>query len=149
MKLPLSMHPTRLASSKSSARYFFYARAIDSTLLTAIGELATAEQSQATTTTMEKLSQLLNYCAAHPDATIRFTASDMILAVESDVSYLSVVKGRSRAAGYFFLTNKPASPSGPYKPNGAVHVLRHIMREVFSSAAEAELGALFHNGKEA
>jgi hypothetical protein len=72
---------------------------------TAIGELAT-EQSQATQSTMEKLSQLLNYCAAHPDATVRFTASDMILAVESDASYLSVVEGRSRAAGYFLLTNK-------------------------------------------
>jgi hypothetical protein len=36
-----------------------------------------------------------------------------------------------------------------YKPNGAVHVLCHIMREVLSSAAEAELGALFHNGKKA
>ena len=126
----------------------FYARAIDSTMLTAIGELAT-EQFQATKTTMEKLSQLLNYCAAHPDTTVRFTASAMILAVESDASYLSVVNGRSRAAGYFFLTNKRASHNNQYKLNGAVHVLCHIMQEVLSSAAEAELGALFHNGKEA
>ena len=128
----------------------FYARAIDSTMLTAIGELATEQSQQATKTTMEKLSQLLNYCAAHPDATVRFTASDMIRAVESDALYLSVVKGRSRAAGYFFLTNKLASPNDHYKPNGVVHILCHIMREVLSSAAEAELlGALFHNGKEA
>ena len=129
----------------------FYARAIDSTMLTAIGELA-IEQSQATKSTMDKLSQLLlNYCAAHhPDATIRFTASDMILAVESDASYLSVMKGRSRAAGYFFLTNKRSSPTSSYKPNnGAVHIICHIMREVLSGAAEAELGAFFHNGKEA
>ena len=73
----------------------------------------------------------------------------MLLAVESDASYLSVVKGRSRAAGYFYLTNKQTTPSADFKPNGAVHVLCHIMREVLSSAAEAELGALFHNGKEA
>ena len=126
----------------------FYARAIDSTMLTAIGDLAT-EQSQATKATMEKLAQLLNYCAVHPNATVRFTASDMILAVESDASYLSVVKGRSRTAGYFFLTNKRTSPNDPYKSNGAVHVLCHIMREVLSSAAEAEVGALIHNGKEA
>ena len=72
----------------------------------------------------------------------------MILAVESDASYLSVAKGRSCAAGYFFLTNKDASTTGQYKPNGAVHILCHIMREVLSSAAEAELGALFRNGKE-
>jgi hypothetical protein len=128
----------------------FYARAINSTmLLTAIGELAT-EQSQATQTTMEKLSQLLNYCAAHPDATIRYSASNMLLAVESDASYLSVAKVRSCAAGYFSLIDKVASSTGQYKPNGAVHILVcHIMREVLSSAAEAELGALFHNGKEA
>ena len=126
----------------------FYARAIDSTLLTAIGELAT-EQSEGTKTTMDKLSQLLNYCATHPNATVRFTASDMILAVESDASYLSVIKARSRAAGYFYLTNAPSTPTAELKPNGAVHVLCHIMREVLSSAAEAELGALFHNGKEA
>ena len=125
----------------------FFARAIDSTLLTAIGELAT-EQSEGTKTTMENLSQLLNYCASHPDATVRFTASDMVVAVESDTSYLSVVKARSRAAGYFYLTNTPANSSDALKPNGAVHVLCHIMREVLSSAAEAELGALFHNGKE-
>jgi hypothetical protein len=127
----------------------FYARAIDSTMLTAIGELAT-EQSGGTKTTMEKLSQLLNYCATNPDATVRFTASAMILAVESDASYLSVIKARSRAAGYFYLTSKPKLPTDAFQPNGAVHVMCHIMREVLSSAAEAELGALFqHNGKEA
>ncbi|KAI2491412.1 Reverse transcriptase (RNA-dependent DNA polymerase) [Fragilaria crotonensis] len=126
----------------------YYARAIDSTLLTAIGELAT-EQSEGTKTTMEKLAQLLNYCATHPDATVQFTASDMLLAVESGASYLSVVKARSRAAGCFYLTNAPTTPTAALKPNGAIHVLCHIMREVLSSAAEAELGALFHNGKEA
>jgi hypothetical protein len=126
----------------------FYARTIDSTLLTTIGELAT-EQSEGTETTMEKLAQLLNYCATHPTAIVRFTASDMLLAVESDASYLSVVKAQSRAAGYFYLTNTPSTPTAALKPNGAVHVLCHIMREVLSSAAEAELGALFHNGKDA
>ena len=98
---------------------------------------------------MDKLTQLLNYCASHPDATIRFTASDMLLAIESDASYLSVTKGRSRAAGFFFLTNHRATSADAFKSNGAVHILCHIMREVLSSAAEAELGALFHNGKEA
>jgi hypothetical protein len=126
----------------------YYGRAIDSTLLTAIGKLAT-EQSSGTKTTMTKLTQLLNYCATHPEATIRYTASDMMLAIESDASYLSVTKARSRAAGYFFLTNTRQATDTSYKANGAVHVLCHIMREVLSSAAEAELGALFHNGKEA
>jgi hypothetical protein len=67
---------------------------------------------------------------------------------ESDASYLSVAKGRSRAAGYVYLTNNTATPSAAFTINGAVHVLCHIMREVLSSAAEAELEALFHNSKE-
>ena len=33
--------------------------------------------------------------------------------------------------------------------NGAVHVLCKVMKEVLSSASEAEFGALFHNGKDA
>ena len=115
-------------------------------MLVALGSLASA---QGTKSTAQAVNQLLNYCATHPDASVRFTASDMLLAVESDASYLSVAKGRSRAAGYFYLTNLQSSPTTPFKPNGAIHILCHIMREVLSSAAEAELGALFHNGKEA
>ncbi|KAI2512002.1 Reverse transcriptase (RNA-dependent DNA polymerase) [Fragilaria crotonensis] len=96
-----------------------------------------------------KTRTTLKLLCHHPDATVRFTASDMLLAVESGASYLSVVKARSRAAGCFYLTNAPTTPTAALKPNGAIHVLCHIMREVLSSAAEAELGALFHNGKEA
>jgi hypothetical protein len=126
----------------------YYARAVDSTMLAAIGELAT-QQTAGTKQTMEALTKLLNYAASHPEATIRFIASDMLLAIESDASYLSVSKARSRAAGYFFLTNKRTNATDQHVANGAVHVLCQIMREVLSSASEAELGALFHNGKEA
>jgi hypothetical protein len=117
-------------------------------MLPAIGDLGT-QQTAGTKRTMESLTQLLNYAASNPEATVRYVASDMILALNSDASYLSVPKARSRAAGYFFLTNKCATPTTAYTSNGAVHVLCQIMREVLSSAAEAELGALFHNGKEA
>ena len=75
----------------------------------------------------------------------------MLLAIESDASYLSVTKGHSRAVGYFFLTDKPATTrsAAAFKANGAVHVRCQIMREVLSRAAEAEVGAPFHNRKEA
>ena len=133
----------------------FYARAVDMTMLTAIGTIAT-EQTQATESTMRKITQLLNYCATHPEAVVRFHASDMVLWVDSDGSYLSVPKGRSRAGGHHYLSNwpkEPDKPPGPDDPpvphNGPIHVLCQIMREVLSSAAETELGALFHNGKEA
>ena len=132
----------------------FYARAVDSTMLATIGTLAT-QQAKGTEATMRALTQLLNYCATHPDAVIRYHASQMILWIESDASYLTAPKARSRAAGYFYLSDKPTNPDEPPgpndpppTPNGAVHVLCQIMREVMSSAAEAELGALFHNAKE-
>jgi hypothetical protein len=133
----------------------FYARAVDSTMLVAISTLA-SQQAHGTAATMEALTQLLNYCATHPDATVRYTASDMVLHVESDASYLTAAKARSRASGYLFLSSRPVSPSIPPDPNsppppanGAIDVLCQILREVVSSAAEAELAALFHNGKTA
>jgi hypothetical protein len=105
---------------------------------------------------MEALTQLLNYCATHPDATVRYVASDMVLHIESDASYLTATKARSRAAGYHYLSSRPANPdltpdpSAPSPPsNGAIDVMCQILREVVSSAAEAELAALFHNGKTA
>ena len=44
--------------------------------------------------------------ATHPEAKIRFHASDMILNTHSDASYLSETRSRSRPAGYCFLGSK-------------------------------------------
>ena len=133
----------------------YYARAIDSTMLPAIGTLAT-QQSSPTTATMNAITHLLNYCATHPEATLQYIASDMILHVESDASYLSETKGRSRAAGIHYLTCRSPTPTSPPDANspeppsnGALFVHCQILKEVLSSAAEAELAALFHNSKEA
>jgi hypothetical protein len=133
----------------------YYARAVDLTMLVAIGTLAT-EQSTGTEKTLANLVHLLNYCATHPNAILRYTASDMIFHIESDASYLSESKARSRAAGFFYLSSHPADPTNPpttndpaIKPNGAIQILCKIMTEICSSASEAELAALFHNGKEA
>ena len=84
----------------------------------------------------------------HPDAKIRYHASDMILNVHSDASYLSAPKARSRAGGYFFLGSLPRD-GDPIKLNGAIHVTCTILKLVAASAAEAELGALFLNAQEA
>ena len=133
----------------------YYGRAIDNTILTAVGSIAT-QQASGTAATMKAITHLLNYCATHPEATVRFIASDMVLWVDSDASYLSENKARSRAGGFHFLSNRPKHPDiaptandAPPPNNGPIHVLCQIMREVVSSAAEAELGALFHNAKEA
>ena len=124
----------------------YYARAVDITVLMALSSIA-IEQSKGTTSTMEKAKQLLDYLATYPDATIRFRASDMIMNVHSDASYLSEANARSRACGHFFMGWTPTD-GDPIRLNGAFFTLCAILRFVVASAAEAELGALFLNCKE-
>lgn len=116
-------------------------------MLIALSTLASA-QANGTEETAQALVQFLNYCATHPEATIRYLASDMVLHVHSDASYLSEPEAKSRAGGHFFMANKP-QPGAPVLNNGAVHNIATIIRNVMASAAEAELAALFTNAKEA
>jgi hypothetical protein len=128
--------------------FLFYARAVDCTMLKALGSLAQA-QTRGTTATMEAATQLLNYAATHPDAEVTFKKSDMVLHIHSDASYLSEAKARSTVGGYYFLNGKD-DPTGKVEPelNGNIHVECRILRVVVASAAEAETAALFHNGQE-
>ena len=72
----------------------------------------------------------------------------MLLNVHSDASYLSAAKGRSRAGFYFFLGSLPTGGK-LIQLNGNIMITCKILKLVASSAAEAELGALFVNTKEA
>jgi hypothetical protein len=126
----------------------YYARAVDNTMPVALGTLASA-QTQATTQIMDAAIHLLNYAATHPDATIiRIHKSDMILYIHNDASYLSKPKARSRVGGYFYLGGRDEPANNPH-PNAPIHIESRIMKNVMSSASEAETGALFHNGQEA
>ena len=102
-------------------------------------------QSKGAEEIKEAMAHFLNYCTTHPDATVRFHSSDMILKINSDASYLSEKGVRSRAEGYYFLDNK----DDPMKNNGAIHVVARMLKNVMSSAAEAEIVAVFMNAKEA
>jgi len=124
----------------------YYARAIDETTLCGLSSLA-SEQAEATVLTNEKANQLLDYLATHPDATVRYYASEMVLNIHSDASYLSETRARSRVAGLYFLGSVP-KPNQPIQLNGAIYVFTGILKFVVASAAEAELGALFLNCKE-
>ena len=127
----------------------YYARAVDPTLLVTVSSLA-RQQKDPTVNTMNAINHLLDYCATHPNAVTRFHASDMVLHVESDASYLSENDSKSRAAGYHYMSVDPKGENIPYPPiNGAVLVTSKVIKETVSSAAEAELAALFHNGQDA
>ena len=113
-------------------------------MLTALSIIAT-EQTQGTHTTKEKAEHFLTYAASHPNATIKFYKSDMILKIHSDASYLSERQGRSRAGGHFYLGNREDKPN---PPNGPILNTTGILANVMSAASEAEAAALFTNMKE-
>jgi len=130
----------------------YYAIAVDPTMLVALGDIA-SEQTKATIKTLAKVEWLLDYAASNPLATIRYTASGMILYIHSDASYLSVSKARSRVGGHFFLSNPSTDPSKPplVRPplNGPIHTISKILKNVVGSAAEAEIAGTYVNATEA
>ncbi len=69
----------------------------------------------------------------------------MKLVINSDASYLSEPKARSRAGGHMFMAGMEEIPIN----NGAVLNISQIIKAVMSSTAEAELGTLFINAKTA
>ena len=113
------------------------------TVLMALSSIA-VEQTKATERTMEKCTQLLDYLAGHADVKVRFHASDMIMNIHSDASYLSEAKAQSREYAHFFLGWIPTDDA-PIRLNGAFHVSTTILHFVVTSEAEADLGALYHN----
>ena len=134
----------RVQQIVGSMRY--YADAVNLTTLVALSSLA-SKQAKATGTTVENLEQLLDYVATNPDATICYYASDMILNIHLDASYLLERNTRSRALGYFFLGLMPTRDK-PIRLNGAIFNLCSILKFAAASAAEAELGFLFLNVKQ-
>ena len=82
------------------------------------------------------MQTILDYMSTHPDAKIRYYASEMILNVHLDVLYLSATNAQSRAAGVFFLGSLPCD-GRPIKLNGAIHILCTMLKFVAASAAEA------------
>jgi hypothetical protein len=79
---------------KVTGSILYYARAADPTVFIPLNDIAT-EQTKATDKTQAATNQLLDYLLTHPDATIRYHASGMILQIHSDTSYLSVSNARS------------------------------------------------------
>ena len=61
--------------------FLFYARAIDSTILPTLNEIA-AYQAAPTQLTNQKITMLLDYLYTYPDAKIRYKASGMVLHIE-------------------------------------------------------------------
>jgi hypothetical protein len=105
-----------------------------------------AQQSKAIQNTIKATNHLLDYCHTHPNATLKYRASNMILKIHSDASYLAEPKGRSRGGGHYYLGDKPSAT--PKQPQGPLLNRSNVIKNVMGSAAEAEVGALYDNLRE-
>ena len=113
-----------------------------------------AEKQSIPTKNMEaEINHILDYAATNPSAIIQYKASDMILNIDSDVSYLSEPRARSRTGGHYYLSSLPTNPekSPNLLPpaNVPIHTECRILNHVVASAAESEVGVLLHNGRTA
>jgi hypothetical protein len=127
--------------------FLYYAQAVDLTILMALSDI-TPQQSAQIKNTKRRVNQFLDYMWVHPNAVIRYRASDMVLNVNSDASYLSSPCAQNHAGGYFFLGSLPFD-GNPIKLNGAIHITCTILKLIAVFATEAKLGALFLNAQEA
>jgi hypothetical protein len=132
-----------LTIQKVTGSVLYCARAVDPTVSMPLNDIAT-EQTKATGKAQAATNQMLDYLVTHPDATIRYHASGMILHIHSDASYLSVSNARSRLRGLFFLGNKPPDQD---KLNGSILIVSSVIKNVVDSTAEAEVGVCFHNAQ--
>jgi hypothetical protein len=143
----LRLKKTSLFSLKKMSHEFNnYARAVDPTLILPANVLA-SEHTHATTSTADKMIKLLNYCATHPEAKLGYHASDMILNIYSDASYLSEWEAKSIAGVLFYMGSNIDIQNR--LTNGSILIISTILKHVMSSASEAEIGSVFLNAKEA
>jgi hypothetical protein len=128
---------------KGTGSVLYYSRAVDPTVFMPLNDIST-EQTKATEKTQAATNQLLDYVVTHPDATIRYHSSDIILHIHRDASYLSVSNARSRLGGLFFCGDKP-----PHEDNlnGSILNVASDIKNVVASAAESEVGSCFQNAQ--
>ena len=112
-------------------------------MLTALNTIG-SEQAKPTKQTELKCKRLLDYAATYQNASIRYHASDMVLHVDSDAVYLVMPQARSRIAGYYQLLDYPTREGAI---NGPLLIEYKTLRSVVASAAEAEMGGLYHNAQ--
>ena len=112
----------------------YYACGIGPIMLSALNEIST-EQAAPSLDAERKAKLLMDYVYTHSNITI---LQDLVL---SEVKILVV--------GHFFLSDEVVeiTPTEP-KTNVPVEILSKTIKNIMSSAAEAELGVLYMNARE-
>jgi hypothetical protein len=69
----------------------------------------------------------------------------MKLNIHSDASYLSEREAKSRAGGFFYMGSNNDKTN--IITNGTILIISIVLKHIMSSAAEAEIDAVFLNAK--
>jgi hypothetical protein len=94
---------------------------------------------------MTLCKQFLDYVVSQDKAILTYKASNMVLTIHSDASYLSEPKACSRASGHMFMASDNKIP----KNYRVILNISQVICAVMSSAVEADIGTLFINAKAA
>ncbi len=89
--------------------FLYLARAVNRGLLPTLSSLA-SQQANPTERTLELCKKFLDFMPCQEEAVLTYQASDTVLAIHSDVLYLSEPKSRSRTGGHMFMAGKDEIP---------------------------------------
>jgi hypothetical protein len=111
-------------------------------MMHSLNVLATRVSNGTTKTKGAAMTHFLQYCQTNPNGTKLYRACNMILTIHSNAAYLVEPEARSRAGGFFYLGNKDGKLI-----NGSILIIAKIIKNVVSSASQAEIAALFINAR--
>jgi len=118
--------------------FLYYSRAVDPLMITAINKIG-SRQAGADVTILPDIERFFQYALRWSNNVMRIHASNMILNVHSDASYLSETKARSRAGAFMCMGTELHGA----RPNAPVLYLSVIIATIVDSATAAEYAAAF------
>ena len=132
--------------------FLYYSHTVDCTILSYLNTTS-EQQANPNQNTKAEITHFLDCTATNPTAIVQYKASDMILYIDSDASYLSKPRARSCNKGNEYIgslrANPKKAPNLPPLENGSIHIECRILKHVVASVAKEEVGRIFHNGETA
>ena len=128
----------------------YYAHSVYPKMLRPTNEISRF-QSKPTKYAEEKAKLLLDYTSTYPNVVICYRASDMVLQVDSDAAYITMIEEISCYAEHLYLSDWPSPWTLKHTPrtNGPIHTECKTIRNVVSSSEEVETCGTFNNLKTA
>lgn len=128
--------------------FLYYVWSVDPKMLRAINEISRVK-SKPKKDTDTKSAMIIDYADIYPNTFIRYHARNMVLHVDSDVTYLTIKEARSWYSRCFYISGctSPRPVKTSPKIKFPIHTECNTISNVVSSAAEAKTCVTFNNVK--